>query len=47
MYRHIYLTNFYKGKSMPSLIEMTQLSKEMGHSINTQLQSIKSDAPEE
>jgi hypothetical protein len=47
MLRHIYLTNFYKGKAMPSLEEMTQLSRDMGHSINTALQYIKNDAPEE
>jgi hypothetical protein len=46
MLRHIYLTNVYKGKAMPTLQEMESLSKDMGHSVMTQMQYIKNDAVE-
>jgi hypothetical protein len=43
MYRHIYLTNFYENKQIPSLADMEELSKMMGHSILQALQYVKKD----
>jgi hypothetical protein len=39
--RHIFLTNYYKDKTMPSYEELDKLSKDMGHSINQSLLYIK------
>jgi hypothetical protein len=41
LYRHIFLTNYYKDKPMPSLEELGKLNREMGHSLQTSLQYIK------
>lgn len=40
MIRHSYLTNFYSG-TMPTLVEMEELSKKMAHSVQTALTYIK------
>ena len=42
MYRHVFLTNFYSG-TMPTLVEMDQVSKSMGTSVNTSMLYIKHD----
>jgi hypothetical protein len=42
IYRHSYLTNFF-SHGMPSLVDMTELSKSMSHDVMTQLKYIKKD----
>jgi integrase len=41
MYRHFFLTNYYKDKPIPDLETMEKLAHEMGHSVQTALQYIK------
>jgi integrase len=40
MLRHAFLTHYYNGK-MPSLEDMTETAKEMGHSVEQALKYIK------
>jgi hypothetical protein len=42
IYRHSYLTHFY-SKGMPSLVDMQELGKAMGHDVLTALKYIKRD----
>lgn len=42
MLRHSFLTHFYGGK-MPSMLDMEDMSKKMGHSINQALLYVKRD----
>jgi hypothetical protein len=45
IYRHVFLTEFYKNHGMVSLMDMENLSKMMSHSVMTAMEYIKRDAP--
>lgn len=45
IYRHVFLTDFYKRHGMVSLMDMENLSRMMSHSVMTAMEYIKRDAP--
>ena len=43
-YRHLYITSFYSGQT-PTLLQMEELAKYMGQSVQQSLLYVKNDLP--